>query len=707
MTTPDPFATPGDKIPSFGRARGDAEDRAPVPRDPWDRYWIPNLDGTMPAKNKGFTRVSTLKDSAVDKRGININNTGLVAAGIATVPALASAAARAVRDEDKKALRAIAAQAITAAGGKDRSALGTAVHDATERINRGEPDVHVPEEYQADVDSYYQLLSENNVRIKPEFMERVVLCPYNTAGTFDNIVEWFNPDAGELDDDGKPVGEWEWLIADLKTGRDLSYGYLEIMIQLWLYANAYGVLDLATNTYSPLPVEVRQDKAMIVHVPMAGGVAELWVIDISGAERYVRAAVELRRGNREAEKKWTKVGEVRPAPFVLPPETAERPLDLTGADPSSGAPLTNVLDQVSRRTPQQIADAETAERRQRIVSGPAGSELVTKQMSEPSGIEMPSDQLTITMHQGGWHIDTETVPLAEVGPVIPIAEAVGLVRNQDGGIQDKAVNEQTSVLDGEGKPLAPMAGPGKRGCSKCGRTGHRSTSKRCLGDADPAKAVVDFDGASNAFMAELPGQPAQVEPTYPYTTESTNYTHEHLSPGYTIVTTKPVGEQRPEPFTVPAVPAPHLFDPLPADKLGRCRLCGQGSGEPIHAPVWAADTADGDDAPAPGAPGGGPALPEPVFSAPATPWCSDPSHRSQGWTASADGTGWVCPIDFLPSQVTYERARVDPIAASIEACTKPDELLHIRAHEIAENRWSPTYDEQARLKHQALSWPNP
>jgi hypothetical protein len=632
MTTPDPFATPGDKIPSSGRPRGDAEDRAPVPRDPWDRYWIPNLDGTMPAANKGFTRVSTLKDSAVDKRGININNTGLVAHGIATVPALAAAAARAVRDEDKKALRAVAAQAITAAGGKDRSALGTAVHEATERINRGEPDVHVPEEYRADVDSYYQLLSENNVRVKREFMERVVLCPYNTAGTFDNIVEWFNPEAGELDEDGRPVGDWEWMIADLKTGRDLSYGYLEIMIQLWLYANAYGVLDLETNTYTPLPVEVRQDKAMVIHVPMAGGVAELYVIDISGAERYVRAAVELRRGNREAEKKWTKVGEVRPAPYVLN---------------NDGSPQTDTKPVWIQLTPQQIADAETAERRQRIVSGPAGSELVTEQMSEPSGIATPGDSIQITMHPGGWLPGTEMVPFPEVGPVVPIAEAVGLVRTQDGGIQDKAVNEQTGMLDGEGKPLAPFAVPPKKGCSVCRRVGHRSTSKRCLGDADPAKASqparvepADDGGREATARAELAEEqrmgPDADQQAYPYTTETTNYTHEHLSPGYTIVTTKPVGEP-----------------------------------------------------------------------APATPWCSDQSHRSQGWTASADGTGWVCPIDYLPSQETYDRAQVDPIAAGIEAQTTPEAVLTFRSVQIAENRWSPTYDEQARLKHQALSWPNP
>lgn len=601
--TADPFATPGDKIPSYDRPRGDAEDRAAVPRDQWDRYLIPHLDGSKPAANKGFTRVSTLKAAVVDKRGINRNNIGLVAAGIATVPALAKAAAEAERDGDKKALRAVADRAIVAAGGKDRAALGTTVHDATERINRGESDVHVPTEYRPDVDAYYQLLHENNVRVLPEFMERVVLCPYNTAGTFDNIVQWFNPDLGEIDEDtSKPTGEWEWLVADLKTGRTLEDAKLEIMIQLWLYANAYGVLDLDTMTYSPLPVEVRQDRAMIIHVPMAGGVAELFVVDISGAERYVRAAVEIRRGNREAEGHWRSTGKVSPPAFVAPP------MDVAGH--STGAELTAKEAGYAQATPQQVADAETAERRMAQVVGPLAS-------ATPEQI-------------------TEAVQRS-------IAETVGLKPSVDTAVPTAGQQIASAILDGEGKPLAPMAGPGKRGCSKCGRTGHRSTSKRCLGDADPAKAVVDSDGASNAFMAELP--PADGGP----------------------VTSPPiVGEQGPEPFAT-AQPATVIFT-IPGERTPESTI------------------------------------PHNVGRQPSL-WCIDPSHRSEGWTAQGDQ--WVCPVDGLPSEEGYRRTQVDSIAAEIDACTHPEQVLNLRTSYLALNRWSPTYDEQARLKHHSLSWPTP
>jgi hypothetical protein len=54
-----------------------------------------------------------------------------------------------------------------------------------------------------------------------------------------------------------------------------------------------------------------------------------------------------------------------------------------------------------------------------------------------------------------------------------------------------AKNELAALaVDGNGKPLAPLAEAGGRGCSVCGRTGHRKGGKACLGDADPARKIV-------------------------------------------------------------------------------------------------------------------------------------------------------------------------------------------------------------------------
>lgn len=52
-----------------------------------------------------------------------------------------------------------------------------------------------------------------------------------------------------------------------------------------------------------------------------------------------------------------------------------------------------------------------------------------------------------------------------------------------------------AILNGEGKPLAPLAGPGKKGCSVCRRTGHRKGSPVCLGANDPGPAAIPDEPA--------------------------------------------------------------------------------------------------------------------------------------------------------------------------------------------------------------------
>lgn len=59
------------------------------------------------------------------------------------------------------------------------------------------------------------------------------------------------------------------------------------------------------------------------------------------------------------------------------------------------------------------------------------------------------------------------------------------------------------VADSITKALAPLAGPGERGCSVCRRKGHRKGSPVCLGDQDPAITGEDID----PNPMPLPGEP--------------------------------------------------------------------------------------------------------------------------------------------------------------------------------------------------------
>lgn len=402
MSTPDPFGAPGrvpDRgddpfgVPSdSGRAirTGDSEDRAEVPRDQWGRYRMPHQDGSRPAANKGFTRVSTTKAALSNTIGIQKWSGRRIVEGIALDPAVTDAARTAAAmpegKEKEQAFGRIAESAFKIGGGKERSGLGTEFHELAELKWRGELNYEaVDPKWNADLAALDQLLTEHDVTPLPQFLERQVLCPYNQAGTFDLMARVWNP----------LTEEYELLMGDVKTGRSLDLGWLEILIQLWNYANAYALWtttkivrgdpkDATKITdiegfYEDMPRELRTDKAFILHVPL-DGTATLYFLDLSGIERWVRAAVEAKRANAEATTKITMAGQVKPDAFLSNwaergqlPAVAQNTLDLANVP---NPPISVLADAITQgltiethtRTPQMLADAAKADERRAVAA---------------------------------------------------------------------------------------------------------------------------------------------------------------------------------------------------------------------------------------------------------------------------------------------------------------------------------------------------
>ncbi|MGH7426250.1 MAG: PD-(D/E)XK nuclease family protein, partial [Candidatus Methylomirabilales bacterium] len=148
------------------------------------------------------------------------------------------------------------------------------LHQMTARVDRGE-DFTPPPPWDVDVKAYRDLLAAASVTICPEWIERTCVIPdLNLAGTFDRIVE---------------VRDRLW-IADLKTGRDLSYSWGEIAIQLACYAHASHIWDWETNALWAMP-EVDRRRGLIIHLPVGKGTASLHVVDLeAGWEAATQAA---------------------------------------------------------------------------------------------------------------------------------------------------------------------------------------------------------------------------------------------------------------------------------------------------------------------------------------------------------------------------------------------------------------------------------
>src|SRR5690606_11260548 len=80
-------------------------------------------------------------------------------------------------------------------------------------------------------------------------------------------------------------------IADIKTG-SVEFGALKIAMQLAVYSRSV-LYDPATRERTPL--EVDQDRAIVIHLPAGQGRCDLHWVDIAAGWEAVQVATQVRR----------------------------------------------------------------------------------------------------------------------------------------------------------------------------------------------------------------------------------------------------------------------------------------------------------------------------------------------------------------------------------------------------------------------------
>lgn len=247
---PDQFMAPG--------ARSDIPDGSvsmqPEPdRDRWGRYVF---------HGQAHTRATTFAKSASNTFTLNEWQQRMVILGLTQRPDLMALAHGLNVRNDKKTLNSIAEQAKEHAGSKVAANLGTAYHAFSERLDAGLITLEdIPGIYRHRVAEYADVMRRSGLTTRREWIERTtavradqVSAGLGVGGTLDRILQL--PD-GSL------------AIGDLKTGRNLAYGWVEIAVQLALYAhgvNTHGLFDWNTKTWSQ-PLQVRTDFAIVMHMP--------------------------------------------------------------------------------------------------------------------------------------------------------------------------------------------------------------------------------------------------------------------------------------------------------------------------------------------------------------------------------------------------------------------------------------------------------
>ena len=230
-----------------------------VKRDRFGRYLLPECNlGPAQKKEVPFTRATTFAKSISDTFTLSAWSQRMVAKGIATRQDLRMAAATLDVKADKDALNEICEQAKEAANAKSAARLGSAVHAFTERLDAAwsvddrNDAFEAAQEYEPNVRKYAATLAAHGIEVMPGMIERIVVWKrYSIAGTFDRLAMW----------NGISV------VLDLKTGRDLTYGWNEIAIQLCIYAHADGIWNPQEWRWEAMPAVSRR-KALVVHLPV-------------------------------------------------------------------------------------------------------------------------------------------------------------------------------------------------------------------------------------------------------------------------------------------------------------------------------------------------------------------------------------------------------------------------------------------------------
>lgn len=232
-----------------------------------------NRWGQYVVDGKAYQRVTTLAGMMEARHNLEKWKCRNVSRGLALRPDILAAIA-ACPEEDKSRLDGLCEQALEAAAGSKGANLGTALHEMTARMDRGEDFKPLPP-WDVDVKAYHDLLAQAKVTICPEHVEQTCVLPaLGVAGTFDRIVE---------------VKDRLW-VADLKTGRNLDYGWGAIAVQLACYANAEHIWDWDHNDARPMP-DVEKKSGLVIHLPAGTGTAALHVVDLeAGWEAAQRAA---------------------------------------------------------------------------------------------------------------------------------------------------------------------------------------------------------------------------------------------------------------------------------------------------------------------------------------------------------------------------------------------------------------------------------
>jgi hypothetical protein len=175
-------------------------------------------------------------------------------------------------DAGKKACKKLVEESADAGGANNRRDVGISLHTITALADIGMDPQNLTDETERDLLAYRTGLALSGVDIDRDYVEvTVVLDDWGVAGTFDRLAVVPGFDLP--------------LVADLKTGADLSYSMQSIAVQLAAYAHADEIYaqgsaeDGSLDVRTPFP-EVDQNWGLVLWLNAGTGTLELILVDL-------------------------------------------------------------------------------------------------------------------------------------------------------------------------------------------------------------------------------------------------------------------------------------------------------------------------------------------------------------------------------------------------------------------------------------------
>jgi hypothetical protein len=267
----------------------------------YDRFGRYKLTHPKTGKPVKWTRATTYAKSIADTYNLSMWAQRMTLKGAALRPDIVAAVSTLDVKADRDRVNALVEDAKKAAGVKVAANLGTALHAFTEDrdkilVGQAVKPQEIPENLLPSVDAYEALLQGFGLRPVPGLIEfTTAVLQYEIAGTSDRCYQVTRDITFTLHGRVITLYAGEYVIGDVKSGADLSYGWMEICIQLAIYAqgiNTSGVFDWGSRAWGhptvpgegDVQIQVRTDVGLIPHLPVdrkdGDPLATLYAVDL-------------------------------------------------------------------------------------------------------------------------------------------------------------------------------------------------------------------------------------------------------------------------------------------------------------------------------------------------------------------------------------------------------------------------------------------